>query len=306
MQLKDICYIMDIMETGSLSKSAERLFVTQPTLTQSVQRMEEELHVQLFRRTRFGMEPTVDGILFSEYARDIIAQCDRLKKRMLENSAAKSTYLRMGVAKLYSKFIYPLYITPFCNQNPDISVELIEERAPSLEMKLLNDELDLCILATPIESNLLTGVPLFCEELLVALPNNHRLNKDYSPLLSDGTYPEIDISLLKDEVFVIPKEGYRLNRLFLNMCSMLGFWPKHIVEIESVDTILDFVRKNEGVGIVSDLFAKNDIWNRQVQCYRIKNASSKRLFMILFPSGKKLSRTAQEYLNCMAKQLNLP
>lgn len=300
MLLKDIAYVMDIIQTRNLSRSAERLFVTQPTLTQAVRRMEEHLQVSLFRRTKSGMEPTQAGLLFAEYAQDILSQCEHMRERITGTNPGKEMHLRIGVAKMYAKFINPFYITPFCQKFPDINVEIVEDRASPLEMKLLNNELDLCILATPLESNLLEGIPLFCEELLVALSTDDPLYIPYES--SSGDFPEIDISHLKNEYFIIPKEGYRLYQLFLNMCTMLGFWPKRIIEIESVDTIFDFVRNHRGIGIVSDLFAKYSIPNKSIQCYHIKNASSKRLFMVIFPRGKKLSYMAKEFVATLGRQ----
>ena len=296
MLLKDLQYAMDIIATKSLSKSAERLFITQPALTQSVRRLEEYFEVKLFNRTRFGMEPTREGILFAEYAVDILSQCDRFKERLKEAQPGRKAYLKVGTAKVYGKHFMPLYIKPFGDKHPDINIEFIEDRSTSLEMMLLNGMLDVCIMAAPIESNLLSCTPLFYEELLVALPTDHPLNIPNYPLEGE-TLPEINLAELAGETFIISKEGYKLNKLCLNMCRMLGFWPKQTIEIESVDTIISFVRNNRGIGFVPDTFAKRAMWECSANYYRIKNANSKRAFMITHLGGRKLSYVVEEFIS---------
>ena len=289
-------YALDIMYTKNLSKSAARLFITQPALSQSVKRLEEHFQVQLFNRTKTGMEATREGMLFAEYAGDIILQCDKFRDRMKEGKPGEKAYLKVGTAKVYGKHFMPIYIKPFGDMHPDINIEFIEDRSSALEMMLLNEILDVCIIAAPIESSIFTCIPLFYEELLLALPWEHPLNVPNYPKNSLD-FPEIDLYDLADETFIISKEGYKLNQLCLNMFKMLGFRPRQILEIESVDTIISFVRNNKGIGFVPDTFAKRAMWEQSANYYRVKNGNSKRAFLIAYLSGRKLPYTAQEFIN---------
>jgi len=294
---------MDVMETQNLSRSAERLFVTQSALTQAVQRLEQCFNVQLFKRTRTGMLPTRSGMLFAEYARDILSQCDRLTKCMKETGAErKKTYLTVGTSKSYGKHFVSYYIKPFGDMYPEINIEFIEDRSVNLEKMLINNTLDVCLMPTPIESNLLSCIPLFYEEILVVLPRAHPRNIPNYPQ-GKMEFPEIDLNDFSDETFIIPKAGYKLHELCLNMCRMLGLRLHRIFEIESVDTIIGFVSNNKGIGFVPDTFVKHSVWEHgvnSVNYYRIKNANNKRAFMIVYLGSRELPYIAQKFIQTIA------
>jgi len=293
---------MDVMETQNLSRSAERLFVTQSALTQAVQRLEQYFGVQLFKRTKTGMTPTRSGMLFAEYARDILSQCDRLAECVKEAGAErKKTYLTVGASKSYGKHFVSFYIKPFGDLYPEINIEFIEDRSINLEKMLINNTLDVCLMPTPIESNLLSCTPLFYEEILVALPRAHPRNIPNYPQ-GKIKFPEIDLSELSDETFVIPKAGYKLHELCLGMCRMLGIKLHRIFEIESVDTIIGFVSNNKGLGFIPDTFVKHS-WGHNlnsVNYYRIKNANNKRVFMMVYSGNRKLPYIAQKFIQTIA------
>lgn len=296
MLLKDLVYACDVMETGKLSESAERLFITQPALSQAIRRLEDELQIQLFTRSKEGMTPTREGVLFAEYASDIITRCGQLKEQVTRNHTREESRLRVGVVKLYAPILQEKYINPFRAMNPDINVEIVLNRSASLETQLLNGSLDVCIEGTPLDSNLLSFTPLFCEELLLALPKNHPANvREQGQQLS-----EIDIHQFLEETLYIPKEGNRLHRVFLNMCSLLGFWPNRFVEIESLDTIFDFIRNDNKIAIVSSLYAQDEDHRDMANYYRIQNASSKRLFVAAYLSEKKMPVLLRRFLNFVA------
>ncbi|MDR1481459.1 MAG: LysR family transcriptional regulator substrate-binding protein [Synergistaceae bacterium] len=208
-------------------------------------------------------------------------------------------YLKVGTGKLYGKHFMPLYIKPFGERRPDIDIEFIEDRSVILESMLLNGILDIGIIPAPIESNILISRPLFYEELFLALPRDHKMNLPYYNYTVAGTFPEIDLHLLSGEIFIISKTGYKLHDLFTNMCKMMGFKPRSTLEIESVDTIISFVRNNKGIGFVPDSFARREMWAESVNYYRIKNANCKRAFMIVHADETKLSLTAAEFVSVL-------
>lgn len=217
------CFIT-LVETGNYTRSAEKLCLTQPTLTKMIQRLEEQLQQTLLIRNNQKVTQTQAGILFEASARKIIGQWHRLQQEMHDLSEVKSGVLRLGVCPMMSSLFIHL-LTEFRRRYPGITLEMDEYGGFGCEKALIHDALDIAFTALPtvhgdeLAHTLLSGYPL-----MACLPQNHPLAEQSSLNWADlAKYPFI----IYNEDFSLAKIIRRLSRsagVELNIAFRSGQW----------------------------------------------------------------------------------
>lgn len=212
------CFLT-LIEVGNFTRAAERMYLTQPTLTKMIQRLEENLEQQLLIRNNQKVELTQAGIVFKHRAQQIVGQWHRLQEDMSNLNGLKTGTLRLGVCPMMSSLIIDL-LTEFIRTYPGIELQMHEYGGFGCEQALLNDTLDIAFTALPLtHSDQLAALPLLRYPLMVCLPNDHPLSSQHSLRWSDlAPYPYInyneDFSLAKLIRNVSTKSGVSLNIAF--------------------------------------------------------------------------------------------
>ncbi len=179
MNLKDLTYIIAVAETGHFGKAAERCFVSQPTLSGQIKKLEDSLGVAVFERTKRSVEITPIGKTILAHARNIQEQVDAITQTARAHQDPLLGPLRIGAIPTLSPYLIPLVLLPLKKQTPQMKLILAEEFTDVLLQRLLNHEIDAALLATDVEQNELEVMPLFDEPFWLAYPYKHPLyNKD--------------------------------------------------------------------------------------------------------------------------------
>jgi len=176
MNLRDLKYLVAVADTHHFGKAAEHCFVTQPTLSGQIKKLEEELGVTLFERTKRSVVTTPLGRAIVAQARQVLEQTDTL--RLLAQSYQDPLVgpLRMGVISTLSPYLMPLILRPLKKQYPQIKLVLTEELTDTLVARLSKHEIDAALLATPVEDPDLESMPLFDEPFWLVHPRSHPLS----------------------------------------------------------------------------------------------------------------------------------
>jgi LysR family hydrogen peroxide-inducible transcriptional activator len=197
MNLRDLKYIIAVAETRHFGKAAERCFVSQPTLSGQIKKLEEELGVTLFERTNRSVEITPVGTVILTHARLILEQADLIQQLARAHQDPLAGPLRIGVIPTLSPYLMPLILMPLRKQYPQMKLVLSEELTDTLLVRLRNHEIDAALLATPVAEQDLESLPLFDEPFWIAYPRKHPfyikdkitlrdLNKENLLLLAEG------------------------------------------------------------------------------------------------------------------------
>lgn len=249
MQLRVIQYVLKVAETGSFSKAAELLFVSQPALSQSIKRLENELGVELFRRENNTVTVTSAGELFLEDGKAIAELSERIKKRMYDVQDLKYGDISIGVSPFYEKYYLSKILPEFHRQYPGVQIKVIENYTGVLEELVMERKIDLCIMSLPLSIPSLHYEPLFEEIILLAVPPGHPLNSEI-PSASGGERPVADLSLFRNEKFIMYKQGRRMRAIGMDLCNQAGFVPDIIFETHNCETINALIAGGMGVGFV--------------------------------------------------------
>lgn len=173
MNLRDLKYFIAVAQTGHFGHAAERCFVSQPTLSGQIKKLEEELGVTLFERTKRAVEITPIGTTLLDHARQIIEQESVIQQLAQAHQDPLAGPLRIGAIPTLSPYLMPLILLPLKKQHPQMKLVLSEEMTDVLITRLREYEIDAALLATPVEDADLQIIPLFDEPFWLAHPREH-------------------------------------------------------------------------------------------------------------------------------------
>ena len=210
MNLRDLKYLVALADTQHFGQAAKRCFVSQPTLSGQIKKLEDELGVTLFERTKRSVVTTPLGKDIVEHAKQILEQTDALQRLARSSQDPLVGPLRLGVIPTLSPYLMPLILKPLKKQYPEIKLVLSEELTDTLLARLGKHEIDAALLATPVNHPDFETMPLFDEPFWLVHPRSHPLSgkKKIVQADLDGT----DLLLLS--------EGHCLAEQAMAVCHM--------------------------------------------------------------------------------------
>jgi len=196
MNLRDFKYVIAVAETHHFGRAAERCYVSQPTLSGQIKKLEDELGVVIFERTKRSVEITPIGQEIITLARQLMEQADAIEQMARAYSDPLAGPFRIGALPTLSPYLMPLILVPLRHQYPQLKLVLSEEVTESLIKRLRSHELDAALVATPVDEPDLTSIPIFDEPFWLALPRKHPLY--YEDEITKEDLAELDVLLLSD------------------------------------------------------------------------------------------------------------
>lgn len=210
MNLRDLKYVIAVAESHHFGKAAQRCFVSQPTLSGQIKKLEEELGVVIFERTNRSVEITPIGEAIVEHARQIMEQADVIQQLAQASQDPLAGPLRIGAIPTLSPYLMPLILLPLKTQHPQMRLVLSEEMTDTLLERLRNHEVDAALLATDINEQDLESIPLFDEPFWLAHPRDHAFySKD-----------KITRADLDDTELLLLSEGHCLAKQAMDVCHL--------------------------------------------------------------------------------------
>jgi LysR family hydrogen peroxide-inducible transcriptional activator len=210
MNLRDIKYILAVAETRHFGKAAERCFVSQPTLSGQIKKLEDQLGVVIFERTNRSVEVTPIGAEILSHARLLVEQADAIEQVARAHQDPLAGPLRIGAIPTLSPYLMPLVLVPLKRRCPQLKLVLFEETTDALLRRLDQHELDAALLATPTSNPDLTSIPLFDEPFWLAHPRGHPLYEKDD--ITQDDLEAIDLLLLS--------EGHCLSHQVMEVCKL--------------------------------------------------------------------------------------
>ena len=250
MNLRDLKYLVALADTHHFGQAAERCFVSQPTLSGQIKKLEEELGVTIFERTKRSVETTHRGDAIVAQARQVLEQADALRQLAQSYQDPLDGPLRMGVIPTLSPYLMPLILKPLKKQYPQIRLVLTEELTDTLLMRLGKHEIDAALLATPVEDPDFESIPLFEEPFWLVHPRSHPLSEKKKIIQADLD-GAADLLLLA--------EGHCLAEQAMEACHMHERGNKgDMVDLRaaSLETLLQMVAAGFGSTLLPALALK--------------------------------------------------
>lgn len=247
-------YLTAIAKFGSFVKASEKCFVTQPTLSMQVQKLEEELGVQMFDRTKKPVQPTEIGQLVIDKANMILREAKSLNDMVDNLKSEISGELRIGIIPTISGYLVPLFINRFLEKYPKVKVKIVEQITEEIVYMLKNNDLDMGIVATPLDDDYIVETPIFQEPFMAYFSENHEL------LDKKAVQPEM-VNI--DDIWIL-SDGHCFRNHVINLCHTSPNFNENkgfSYESGSLDSIVKLVDSQQGYTLLpylSTLYMSNE------------------------------------------------
>jgi LysR family hydrogen peroxide-inducible transcriptional activator len=239
MTITQLKYVLAVAEYQNFTKAAEKTFVTQPTLSMQIQKLEEELDIMIFDRGKKPIELTSVGKKIVEQARNIVNESDRMQDVVDQEKGFVGGEFKLGIIPTIMPTLLPMFLRNFTNKYPKVHLK-IEELTTSEIIKKINDgHLDAAIAATPLNQEKINERVLYFEPFVGYVPENHRLYEKKKLNIEDLNLD--DILLLED--------GHCFRDGVINICRSFKNNIDDTFQLESgsFETLVKL--SNEGLGM---------------------------------------------------------
>ena len=250
MNLKQFKYVLVLSQEGSFSAAAEVLNISQPSLSQYVKKIENEIGMPLFDRTGGLVRLTDAGEAYIDAGRRILDIERQMQGRFNDIRENKTGTIRIGTSPFRSASAMPRIAKTFKEKNPGVCLEIHENDTASLMEGLAHGEFDVCLTMLPVDENLFEYEKIFDEEIVLAVPA--RLFELDSKKKQGSKYPAIDFRCLNGKEFVMLTEMQYMQRVFDNMCAEYGVVAHRNVSVKSLETQIEMVKAGLGMAVVPD------------------------------------------------------
>ena len=247
MELRHLRYFEAVARHSHVTRAAAELHIAQPALSKQISQLEQELGVALFDRVGRNVRLTEAGEALLPHARAAMTQVEAARAEMAERIGLRRGRASIGTPPTVGTQLLPTVLAAFNKRYPGIELRLHEAGVQTLLDLLETGLTDVAVVTLPVEDEHLTVVPLFTEEMVIAVWKDH-------PLANRTT---VQISDLKDEPWVLSPENYELREATLNACQAAGFAPRVVLDGGETDTLLRFVVAGIGVALVPRLAVQN-------------------------------------------------
>ncbi|HBM47902.1 MAG TPA: hypothetical protein DD387_08890 [Lachnoclostridium sp.] len=253
MNFRQLEYLMEIYHEGGLHKAAEKLYISQPALSQHLQRIEEELGIKIFERGVTPLRPTYAGQHYLEVAENILFQHKQAKIWIEESKLCLHGKLSIGISPARSMQFLPLILPDFRKEYPHIEIELYEEPMFTLQSQISKGILDFALMIAPIFCENLTFLPLIKERFFLAVPPNSPVNTICKKSITESG--EILFDELKNEFFVLLHHGGHIRKLADKLFIQKNIVPKIVLETKSADLAFSLCSAGYGLTFTSEMCA---------------------------------------------------
>jgi len=298
MNMNDILYVLTVAEEKNFSRAAKKLLISQPALSQSINRVELVLQTKLFFRKCNTFSVTPAGEIFIEKGREILNVNQEMLRQIGKFKEQSDNTLLIGSSWFYNGYHLTKVVAAFRRQMPDIKLEIVEKISHELERHVVNGDLELCLIPKPLVFLKLKYESLYSENLLFVISKNYPLyHTEGFPPSSDvpGEYPVIDLALVKDEPFS-SIQSKRFQIIQDELCEQAGFKPRIANNNMSWITVQSFITEALGVGFLPISLVESSSDNLNLAAYRVQGSNAAYPFMIAYKDRKNLSKAAARFI----------
>jgi LysR family hydrogen peroxide-inducible transcriptional activator len=240
MNLRDLRYLVALAEHKHFGRAADASFVSQPTLSTQIKKLEDELDVALVERTPRKILLTEVGREIAARARHVLDEVDQIKAIARRTKDPESGRLRLGIFPTLGPYLLPHVVPGLRARFPRLELLLIEEKSEILLQRLREGRLDATLLALPLHDDQLHADVLFDEPFLLAVPTLHRLSRRKALSLED----------LESESLLLLEDGHCLRDQALDVCRLAGANERDGFRATSLETLRQMVAANVGITLL--------------------------------------------------------
>ncbi|MEH6763309.1 MAG: LysR substrate-binding domain-containing protein [Aequorivita antarctica] len=239
MTITQLKYVLAVAEQQNFTKAAEKTFVTQPTLSMQIQKLEDELEILIFDRSKKPIELTSVGKKIVQQARNIVNESERMQDVVDQEKGFIGGTFKLGIIPTIMPTLLPMFLKNFSNRYPKVQLKIEELNTDEIITKINDGYLDAAIAATPLGQEKIKERPLYYEPFVGYIPENHRLSSK----------EKLEINDLDIEDILLLEDGHCFRDGIINLCKVSKNNNKDKFQLESgsFETLVKL--SDEGLGM---------------------------------------------------------
>ena len=294
MEFNQLESFLSVVKHGSFSKAAKELFLTQPTISNNIQNLEQELGTILLDRKSKTITLTDSGKLFFKYATELINVRDEARYKVAEQASIIQGNIEINASSIPEQYILPYVIKDFSKVYPGVSFSVTHKNSKDVVEDITKGKENFGIVGAKYSSKKLSYIEFYKDEMVLAAP------KSSYPRSKDGL---LDLDALFSENFIFRKEGSG-TRLLIEKCLSdrdISLDDLNIVSlIDSIEMIKKMIELGLGVSFLSEVAIKNEVALGLIKSFKIKDLELKRSFYFVYSTDRTLSPLVSTFKDFLA------
>ncbi|NER14101.1 LysR family transcriptional regulator [Leptobacterium flavescens] len=239
MTITQLQYVLAVAEYQNFTLAAEKSFVTQPTLSMQIQKLEDELDILIFDRSKKPIQLTEVGKKIVDQARNIVNESGRIKDIVDQQKGFIGGEFKLGIIPTIMPTLLPMFLNNFIRKYPKVNLKIEELSTEAIIQKIQEGHLDAAIAATPLHNENIKERVLYYEPFVAYIPENHRLHKN----------KKVDATDLNIDDILLLEDGHCFRDGVINLCKNVKAYQDDHFQLESGSFETMIKLANEGLGM---------------------------------------------------------
>lgn len=278
MTITQLQYVLAVAEHKNFTLAADKCFVTQPTLSMQIQKIEEELNILIFDRSKKPIQLTAIGQKIVEQAKNIVNEAGKIKDIVEFQKGFIGGEFRIGIIPTIMPTLLPMFLNNFIKKYPKIKLIIEELNTNEIITRLKNGHLDAAIAATPLEDEKIKEIVLYYEPFVAYVPENNAISQK----------TEIEISDLNLDEILLLQDGHCFRDGILNLCKNQEMAGKNSFQIESgsFETLIKLADEGLGTTLLPYLHTLDLNEKKQSKLKQFKEPKPAREVSLIYPKSE--------------------
>lgn len=291
--IKHLTIFKEVARVKSMSKAAENLYISQPTISQKIQEIENYYHIKLFQRYSKSLGISEEGKIFLEHTNKVLQELETIDE-IFFHKKDKIT-LRIGSTLTVGSTVSPVLFSNIQKRYPHLNLQVYVDNTQEIESMLLNNQLDIAIVEGDIHNDHIIHEPIIPDQLVLVCSPNHPLAK----------FNTITIEQLHHLTFILREKGSGTRAMFERFMNIYKIPYNISWQCHSWDSIKQAVLYNQGITLMSIHLVEKEIKDHSLHILNIENYSWNRMFSLCYHKNKQwntnmdiIKRETIHYNNC--------
>lgn len=308
-------YIYAVYETGSFSRAAQKLFISQPSLSAAIQKEEKRLGAPLFERGRRGVTLTEIGREYIAAAKQVRMIDADLRRRIEDIYNVDTGHITVGGTNYLSSYILPEVINKFSMLHPKVEVTLTENNSLKLAEMVENETVDIIIDSSDENMETYCGFPMVEEHIFLCVPSDLEINNGlekfqirpeqiYTGEIDYNDVPAVDLKLFEKEKFVLLKPGNDMHRRAMQFFQHYRMQPNVLLSVDQMNISYALTRSGMGLCFATDTFFRFGRFHENVVLYNLEKKYSGRVLYVAHKKNRYCTRAIGEFIRIAKEEIS--
>lgn len=289
-------YVLQAASDGTFSGAARHLFVSQPSLSQCIKKIEGELGTPLFDRRQTPLTLTAAGKIYVRKAKEIQRIAQELVQETADLTELRSGSLCIGSSRTRSSCYLLDPLIRFHRLYPGINLSVREHGVNELRDDIAGGKVDFALLYEPLADDGLQSTPLLRERVLLAVPWEHKLTAEFKGK-QPWPLPRLSFAKMDKLPFIKLQAARRMSTVYTDLCAKLAIAPQVVFEADSIIDAAELSAKGMGATLVTDMLAANDRWQQQLCFFELAEPVADRILVAAY--NQNLSQAAKRFIEML-------